>query len=85
MMHFVYFAKSEKNGKIYVGSTEKDPHIRVKEHNQSSNKWTSSNGPFKLIYFESFHCEMDKSKREKFYKTGIGKKIKMAIVKEMSS
>jgi len=82
-MHFVYFAKSDKNGKIYVGSTNKDPNIRVKEHNQSSNKWTSENGKFKLVYYESFECKNDSMKREQFYKTGIGKRIKMAIVKEM--
>ena len=84
-MYFVYFAKSEKNGKIYVGSTEKDPNIRVKEHNQSSNKWTKVNGQFKLIYYENFDCKNDSLKREQFYKTGMGKRIKMAIVREMNS
>lgn len=83
-MYFVYFAKSEKNGKVYVGSTDKDPNIGVKEHNQSSNQWTKNNKPFKLIYYENFDCKIDSLKRERFYKTGIGKKIKIAIVKEMS-
>ena len=83
-MYFVYFAKSEKNKKIYVGSTDKDPHVRVKEHNQSSNQWTKNNGPFKLIYYENFECKVDSLKREQFYKTGIGRKIKMAIIKGMN-
>ena len=39
MLYFVYFAKSLKNNKVYVGLTRKEPEIRVKEHNNGSNKW----------------------------------------------
>lgn len=81
-MFNVYFAKSAKNGKIYVGSTNKDPNVRIKEHNKGSNKWSSVNGPFNLIYFESYKCKQDAIYREKFYKTGVGKRVKTAIVKE---
>lgn len=82
-MYYVYFAKSKRNSKVYVGSTDKEPLERVNEHNQGSNAWTRSNGPFKLLYYESFVCKEDAEKREKFYKTGIGRKIKNAIIKEM--
>lgn len=82
-MYHVYFAKSLKNSKIYVGRTSKGPDLRVKEHNQSSNMWTKQNGPFKLVYYESFICKEDMVKREAYYKTGIGKKIKLAICKAM--
>jgi putative endonuclease len=75
-MYSVYFAKSRKNGKVYVGYTEKDPKERVIEHNQGSNKWSSQNGPFTLIYYEGFLCKDDARLREKFYKSGIGKRIK---------
>jgi putative endonuclease len=83
-MFFVYFAKSLKNNKIYVGRTDKEPDIRIKEHNQSSNKWTKQNGPFKLQYYESFLCKEDAINKEGFYKTGIGKKIKRAICEVMN-
>lgn len=82
-MNYVYFAKSLKNGKIYVGSTTKQPGERVKEHNEGTNKWTRENGPFKLIYYETYICEQDARAREKFYKTGMGNRVKLAIVKEM--
>ena len=82
-MFYVYFAKSLKNGKIYVGLTNKMPAERVEEHNNGSNHWTTRNGPFKLIYYESYQCRTDAELREDFYKTGIGKKIKKAIIKEM--
>ena len=82
-MYHVYFAKSLKNGKIYVGSTSKDPKTRVIKHNQGSNTWSKNNGPFKLIYYDTFVCKEDSLKREQFFKTGIGKKIKKAIVEVM--
>jgi predicted GIY-YIG superfamily endonuclease len=37
-MHYVYFAKSRKNNKVYVGYTSKVPKDRVEEHNAGSNK-----------------------------------------------
>jgi len=79
-MHFVYFAKSVTNGKVYVVKTEKDPKLRVKEHNMGSNQWTKRNGPFKLIYFEQYHCRKDASLREIFFKSGFGKQIKKLII-----
>jgi len=83
-MYSVYFAKSLKNGKTYVGYTEKDPTERIKEHNQGSNKWSKQNGPFTLIYYEKYFCEKDARLREDFYKSGVGKRIKKAIIEEMS-
>ena len=82
-MFSIYFAKSLKNNKIYVGRTEKSPQIRVEEHNKGSNVWSKQNGPFKLVYFETYFCKVDAVKRELFYKSGIGKRIKKAIVAEM--
>jgi len=38
-------------------------------------------GPFKLIYFESFICKTDALRRENFYKSGQGKKLKSIILK----
>lgn len=79
-MYSVYFAKSLKNGKVYVGSTEKEANKRVEEHNQSSNQWSRLNKPLKLIYYEQYICKEDAVKRENFYKSGFGKQIKNAII-----
>ena len=83
MSFFVYFAKSLKNGKTYVGSTSKDPSVRVSEHNKGANQWTKLNKPFKLIYFERYNCEKDARDRKKFYKSGIGKAIKKLIIENI--
>ena len=82
-MYYIYFAESLRNGKIYVGFTEKLPNLRVKEHNESSNKWSRNNKPLKLSYYETYSCKEDAVHREDFFKTGIGKKIKKAIVETM--
>ncbi len=79
-MFSVYFIKSKKNNKIYVGFTEKDPRTRLVEHNSGANAWSKNNGPFHLIYFENYCCKEDALKREKFYKSGFGKIIKNSIV-----
>ena len=79
-MFYTYFLKSISNRKTYVGKTGKQPTVRLEEHNNGANVWTKTNGPFKLIYYETFCCKEDASNREKFYKSGIGKKIKKAII-----
>ena len=79
-MYHVYFIKSERNNKIYVGMTEKPPETRLQEHNQGSNAWSKNNGPFKMLYFEKYHCKEDALSREKFYKDGFGRLIKSCII-----
>ena len=80
-MFSVYLLKSIKNGKSYIGYTEKSPKERLEEHNNGSNNWTSENGPFILKYYETFICKEDALRREKFYKSGQGKKLKSIILK----
>ncbi len=81
-MFYVYILKSIKSGKSYVGLTEKDVNERLKEHNQGSNKFTKTNAPFKLIYYESYYCKADALHREKFFKSGIGNKLIKIILRE---
>lgn len=82
-MYFMYLIQSIKNRKVYVGLTGKQPVDRLREHNAGSSAWTKHNGPFKLIYFESFVCKEDARRRELFYKSGIGKQLRKIIVKHV--
>ncbi len=84
-MYSIYFAKSLKNGKIYVGFTSKSPEERVMEHNTSASQWSRANKPLKLEYYENYACKEDAILREKFFKTGFGKIIKKVIVEELDS
>jgi putative endonuclease len=58
MNHFVYILKSDKDNTNYIGYTT-DVEKRLKEHNQNSNKYSSSKAPWKLVW----HCAfLDKEK-----------------------
>jgi len=73
-MSFVYVLKSLKNGKRYVGNTDSFPEERLKKHNYGSNQFTKRNGPFILIHQEPCENKMEARKREKFLKSGVGRK-----------
>ena len=84
-MHYVYFIQSQKNLKIYVGSTDLLPEERLIQHNAGLNTFTKANRPFKLIYYESYACKQDARLREKFYKSGFGRIVKKAIVESLKT
>lgn len=79
-MFYIYFLKSEKNQKVYVGYTSGDVFVRLKQHESGTNAWTRQNSPFNLVYYESYFCEKDARARKRFYKSGVGKKIKKIIL-----
>ncbi|MDQ1283916.1 MAG: putative endonuclease [Patescibacteria group bacterium] len=73
-MFIVYILRSLKNKKKYTGQTSKDVFKRLSEHNRNCNKWTKENGPFKLIHFEEYPSRTEAIKRERFLKSGQGRK-----------
>lgn len=83
IMYTVYFLESIKNGKIYVGNTEKSVEERLKEHNRGSNKWTRDNGPHRILFYETYCCKQDAQNRERFYKIGFGRKVRNSIISEL--
>jgi putative endonuclease len=85
VLYYVYFLKSVRNGKTYVGFSRKAPCTRTEEHNQGTNVWTKNNGPFFLAYWESYLCEKDARLRESFYKTGVGRRVRNAIIAAVSA
>ncbi len=74
-MYYVYVLKSLKNNKRYVGYTSKKPEVRLKEHNAGSNTFTSKNVPYVLVYFESVDEKTRAIMRERFLKSGQGRKF----------
>jgi len=80
LMYYVYILRSLKNNKTNVGFTSKEVKTRLNEHNVGTNKWTSQNKPFVLLYYESYFCEKDARHRELFLKSGQGKKL-VALIK----
>ncbi len=70
-MYHVYFLESENTKKHYIGYTT-DLTRRLCEHNNHTNKSTSKESRWKLIYCETYVNKMDALGREKFLKSGSG-------------
>ena len=82
MLQFcVYVLLSEKDNKTYVGLTT-DLKQRLTDHFQGKSFATASRRPFKLIFCEYFLSKHDAYRREKYFKTTIGKKMLKFILKD---
>jgi putative endonuclease len=72
-MHYIYILRSKKDGKLYTGCTN-DLQKRLKEHNANKVVSTKNRGAFELIYYEACINQQDAYTREKYLKTGMGKR-----------
>jgi len=72
-MHYVYILISEVDGKFYTGSTG-DLKRRLKEHESGNVNSTKHRRPIRLIYYEACLNKKDARNREKYLKSGMGKK-----------
>jgi putative endonuclease len=73
-MYSVYVLHSKKDGKLYIGST---PDLRKRFHKHITGYVLSTKNrlPVELIYYESYFLETDALRREKFLKSGAGRKL----------
>ena len=71
-MYYVYILQSESTGELYKGSTE-DLKRRLEQHNTGHSRFTKSNGPWKLVYYEAFLNKGDARREELFLKSGKGR------------
>ena len=76
----VYAILSEVNNDIYVGIA-KDVLKRLKEHNGGKNRYTKGLRPWQILYTE-FQLDWETArKREKYFKSGFGRKyIKLKLL-----
>ena len=79
MTYFVYVLKSKKDQKLYTGFS-KNPEKRLKEHNLGKTRSLFKRRPLVMIYKEEFDDELEARRREKFIKTGQGRKILKSIL-----
>ena len=73
-MIIVYVIRSLKFNYRYVGITI-NLSDRLARHNAGKNKSTKKRGPFELIYLENYSTYKEARTREKFLKSGIGRKF----------
>lgn len=72
-MYYTYVIASQKSKYWYTGSTG-NLRKRFSQHNTGKSTWTKSRGPWKLIYYEACLNEEDARAREKYLKSGMGKR-----------
>jgi putative endonuclease len=69
---YVYVLQS-KFGNWYIGST-KNLRKRILQHNSGKNKSTKHGVPWKIIYCEISINQQDTRARERYLKSGMGRK-----------
>ena len=74
MFYYTYILKSISDGKLYVGFT-KDLRKRIQEHNTGLVTATKNRCPWRLIYYEACLTADKALKREKYFKTGFGRRF----------
>ncbi|MEK9172945.1 MAG: GIY-YIG nuclease family protein [Patescibacteria group bacterium] len=72
-MFYIYILRSLSHNTLYVGSS-KYPRSRLEEHNRGKVRYTKGRMPWELVYKESFSSRAEAMKRERFLKSGQGRK-----------
>lgn len=72
-MQYTYVLTSKKDGQWYTGCTS-DLQKRFQDHNSGLVSSTKGRGPFKILYYEACLNQHDAFAREKYLKTGMGKR-----------
>ncbi len=72
-MFYTYVLQSKKDGHWYTGYTD-DLRKRFRLHNENQVLSTKGRGPFTIIYYEACQNRQDAIAREKYLKSGMGKR-----------
>lgn len=72
-MYFTYVLLSKKDGRWYTGFTN-DLRKRFSQHQRGEVYSTKGRGPLSLLYYEACADKYDAWNREKYLKTGMGKR-----------
>jgi len=74
MFFYTYILKSKKDGNLYIGFTS-DLKKRITEHNNKKVEATKNRVPLELVYYEACRCQKKAVKRERYFKTGFGRRF----------
>ena len=72
-MYFVYILKSLRDDRTYIGYTN-NLDERLKRHNAGLVHSTKHRIPLKLIYSEQFETAKEAKEKEKYWKSGGGRR-----------
>jgi len=72
-MFYVYVLLSDFDNQFYTGATG-DLQSRLKQHNEGKVPSTKNRRSVQLVYYEACLSQKDAFRREKYLKTGMGKR-----------
>ena len=78
----VYILQSTRRKYRYVGITN-DTVERIKRHNEQRSKATKPFAPFRLVLKEEYVDYKEARKRERFLKSGVGRKFLDTVLTTM--
>jgi putative endonuclease len=81
---YVYVLRSAKDFGFYIGYST-NLRLRLKQHADGKSFATSYRGPWKLIYYEAYLEEKDALGRERYLKSGAGRKFLQAQLRHYLS
>lgn len=70
---YVYILESEVDKSWYIGYTN-DITRRIQEHNNGESYYTKRKMPWRIMYYEVSFNKFDAIAREKYLKTGMGRR-----------
>ena len=73
-MHYVYVLRSISDDGFYIGYSA-NLRKRFAQHMEGSSLATSYRGPWTLIYYEAYLEQADALGREKYLKSGAGRRF----------
>ena len=73
-MFYVYLLHSVRDSGLYIGYSA-DPRRRLSEHKEGASRATRYRGPWNLIYYEAYIEETDAVGRERYLKSGGGRRL----------
>ena len=73
-MFYIYVLQSESDDGFYIGFST-DLRRRLKEHQEGKSFATSYRKPWRLIYYEAYLEEEDALGRERYLKSGGGRRF----------
>ena len=73
-MYYTYVLLSENDQKLYIGFTN-ELEKRLIEHQDGLVASTAHRRPLELIYYEACVHKIDAMKREKYFKSGFGRRF----------
>ena len=80
-MHYVYLLRSVSDGGFYIGYTA-NLRKRFAQHAKGTSLATSHRSPWKLIYYEAYLEQTDALGRERYLKSGAGRRFLKSQLKE---